>query len=65
MKNTGMVISVVKDGKVLMSKGYGYRDTSMKEPMNDRTLLGIASMSKAFCTAVLVKLLARNARYKQ
>jgi len=48
-----------------MSKGYGYRDTLMKEPMNDRTLVGIASMSKAFCTAVLVKLLARNARYEQ
>lgn len=60
-----MAIAVVKDGKVLISKAYGYRDTTKKEPMNDRTLVCIASMSKAVYTAVLVKLLARNARYEQ
>ena len=62
--NPGVSVAVVKDGKVLMTKGYGIRDVSTKAPVTDHTLFGIASMSKAFCATLLVKLLSRNAKYE-
>ena len=44
----GVAISVVKDGKVVLSKGYGVRDPATGQPMTNDTIFPIASMSKAF-----------------
>jgi CubicO group peptidase (beta-lactamase class C family) len=44
----GLAISVVKDGKVVLSKGYGYTNLESKKPVNEFTLFQIASNSKAF-----------------
>jgi CubicO group peptidase (beta-lactamase class C family) len=52
----GLQIAVVKDGKVLLSKGYGTRNPATGAPMTAETLVPIASMSKAF-TAFSVGLL--------
>jgi CubicO group peptidase (beta-lactamase class C family) len=51
----GTVILIVKDGKTLFSKGYGYADVASKKPISpDETLFRVASISKLFtCTAVL------------
>lgn len=51
----GAVIVVVKDGKVLFQKGYGYADVEKKAPMlADRTLIRPGSVSKLFTwTAVM------------
>lgn len=51
----GAVIVVVKDGKVLFARGYGYSDVEAKKPVSpDATLFRPASISKLFtCTAVM------------
>ncbi|MGZ5790483.1 MAG: serine hydrolase [Burkholderiaceae bacterium] len=49
----GMSVAVVKDGQVVIAKGYGVRSLSNGQKMDARTLVGIASNSKAFTTAAL------------
>ncbi|MBI3518637.1 MAG: beta-lactamase family protein [Bacteroidetes bacterium] len=44
----GMAIAVVKDGKVVFMKGYGYANMSSKTPVDENTVFQIASCSKAF-----------------
>ncbi|HET9452214.1 MAG TPA: serine hydrolase domain-containing protein, partial [Aggregicoccus sp.] len=52
----GMAIAVVKDGKVVLSKGFGVRKLGEKAPVTADTLFGIASNSKAFTAAALAML---------
>jgi CubicO group peptidase (beta-lactamase class C family) len=49
----GMAVAVVKDGKVVVSKGYGVRKMGESTPVDEHTLFGIASNTKAFTTASL------------
>lgn len=44
----GIAVAIVKDGKVVHSKGYGVRRLGSPEPVDELTLFGIASNSKAF-----------------
>lgn len=56
-KLPGAVFVVVKDGQVLLSKGYGYSDVSTKKPMDpDRTILRFASITKPFASLALLQL---------
>lgn len=52
----GIAVAIVKDGKVVLSKGYGVKSISTKEKVDANTLFGIASNSKAFTTAALAML---------
>jgi len=49
----GIAVAVVKDDKVILSKGYGVRSLNTKQRVDSNTLFGIASNSKAFTTAAL------------
>ena len=49
----GIAVAVVKDGQVVVAKGYGVRSLATKEPVDANTLFGIASNTKAFTTAAL------------
>ncbi|MEP6595290.1 MAG: serine hydrolase domain-containing protein [Ginsengibacter sp.] len=49
----GIAVSVVKDGKVIHAKGYGVRSLNTKQRVDENTLFGIASNSKAFTVAAL------------
>lgn len=49
----GIAVAVVKNGKVIHSKGYGVKSIKTKEKVDENTLFGIASNSKAFTTAAL------------
>ena len=49
----GIAVAVIKDGKVIHSKGYGVRSLRTRLPMDENTLFGIASNSKAFTAAAL------------
>ena len=49
----GMAVAVVKDGQVVLSKGYGVSSLATKAPMDANTLFGIASNTKAFTSAAL------------
>lgn len=49
----GIAVAVVKDGKIIHSKGYGVRSLNTKQKVDEHTLFGIASNSKAFTVAAL------------
>lgn len=55
-KVPGMSIAIVKDGKVLMSKGFGVRELGKNEPVTAETLFGAMSTTKAM-TAVAMGIL--------
>jgi CubicO group peptidase (beta-lactamase class C family) len=57
----GLSIAVVRDGRVLLSKGYGVRALGAAEPVTDQTLFGIMSTTKAM-TAVTLALLVDEKR---
>lgn len=44
----GLAIAIVKDGKVVLMKSYGYADVAKKTPVTENTEFQIASCSKAF-----------------
>jgi CubicO group peptidase (beta-lactamase class C family) len=44
----GVGIAIIKNGKVILSKGYGYRDVEGKLPVTENTLFAIGSCTKAF-----------------
>jgi len=49
----GMAIAVVKDGQVVLAKGYGIRKLGEPTPVDAKTLFGIASNTKAFTATAL------------
>ena len=49
----GMGIAVVKNGKVVLAKGYGVRKLGEGAPADAQTLFGIASNTKAFTATAL------------
>jgi len=49
----GVAVGIVKDGKVVIEKGYGVRSIETKVPVDAYTNFQIASNSKAFTTAAL------------
>src|SRR5260370_7285518 len=53
----GAVVLVVKDGKVLFAKGYGYSDVDKKTPVTvDATLFRPGSISQLFTSTALMQL---------
>ncbi len=52
-KVPGAAIVIVKDGKVVLSKGYGLRDVKNNLPVTEQTLFPIASITKSFTVATL------------
>jgi CubicO group peptidase (beta-lactamase class C family) len=49
----GLSIAIVKDGKVLLAKGYGVRRLGEAAQVDGRTLFGIASNTKIFTATAL------------
>ncbi|WP_264565193.1 serine hydrolase [Flavobacterium sp. N3904] len=49
----GIAVAIVKDGKVVLAKGYGVKSIQTNEKVDANTLFGIASNSKAFTSAAL------------
>ncbi len=52
----GMAVAIVKDGKVVFSKGYGLKEIGKSDAPDENTLFAIASNSKAFTTAAIALL---------
>ena len=53
----GAVVSVVKDGRVLVERGYGYSDVDNERPMDpEHTLVRPGSISKLFTWTALMQL---------
>ncbi len=49
----GLALAVVKDGRVVLARGYGVRQLGNPTPVDANTLFQIASNTKAFTTAAL------------
>ncbi|HYO52820.1 serine hydrolase [Archangium sp.] len=49
----GLAVAVVKDGKVVLSKGYGLRKVGETAPVDEHTLFSIGSISKSFTALAL------------
>jgi CubicO group peptidase (beta-lactamase class C family) len=57
----GAVVVVVKDGTVLLEKGYGYADVSKKLAMDpERTMVRIGSTSKLFTWTAVMQLVEKG-----
>lgn len=52
----GLAMVIVQDGKVVYSKGYGYRNIAKKLPVTSKTLFAIGSSTKAFTAASVCQL---------
>lgn len=52
----GMGVAIVKDGKVIVAKGYGSRKLGDSTPVDEFTMFAIGSNTKAFTTAALATL---------
>lgn len=52
-KVPGLAIAVIEDDRVILSKGYGYRDVEKKLPVTPRTLFAIGSITKSFTVTIL------------
>ena len=49
----GVALAIVKDGEVVLAKGYGVRRLGEPDPVDEHTLFGIASNTKAFTATAL------------
>src|SRR4029077_2124939 len=52
----GIALALVKDGKIVATKGYGVRKLGDPTPVDEYTMFGIGSNTKAFTTAALAPL---------
>ena len=52
----GLAIVIVKNGNIVLMKGYGVRDIKTNEPVDENTLFMIASNSKLFTATCLAQL---------
>jgi CubicO group peptidase (beta-lactamase class C family) len=53
----GMAVAIVKDGKIVVAKGYGVRKMGEATPVDEFTMFAIGSNTKAFTTTALATLI--------
>jgi CubicO group peptidase (beta-lactamase class C family) len=53
LKVPGVSVAIVKDGRIILSKGYGYRDVERQLPVTSKTLFAIGSVTKSFSVTML------------
>lgn len=55
-KIPGLAISIINNGQIIYSKGFGARDLEKGLPMTPQTLIGIGSVTKSFTAMAIMKL---------
>ncbi len=53
LKVPGVAVAIVKNGEVILSDGFGYRNVADSLPVTSKTLFAIGSSSKAFTTMAI------------
>src|SRR6185437_16813213 len=57
----GAAISIVKDGKIIFTKGYGVADVEKKNPVvPDKTIFRIGSITKVFTATAVMQMADRG-----
>jgi CubicO group peptidase (beta-lactamase class C family) len=51
-KIPGVSVAIVREGKVIYAKGFGYRDVEHQSPVTTDTLFAIGSISKSFTSLI-------------
>lgn len=59
-KNFSGGLLIIKDGKKIFSKGYGWANKENKIPFTSTTLASMGSITKAFTAAAIMKLIEQN-----
>ena len=52
----GLGVGIVKDGEVLLARGFGVRSVESRAPVTERSLFHMASVSKPFVATAIVQL---------
>ncbi|NLC14764.1 MAG: beta-lactamase family protein [Firmicutes bacterium] len=52
----GVAVGIIRGGRVIYSRGFGYRDLERKLPVTPETVFGIASVSKSFTALGIIQL---------
>jgi N-acyl-D-amino-acid deacylase len=53
----GAALAITKDGKLIMARGYGWANLATEDPVQPDTIFGVASLSKTFTAAAVLKLI--------
>jgi CubicO group peptidase (beta-lactamase class C family) len=56
----GAALALIKDGKVILEKGYGFRDLTAQAAVTTTTLFNIGSISKSFTALGIAQLVDRH-----
>jgi CubicO group peptidase (beta-lactamase class C family) len=56
----GLAVAVVRDGRVIWSKGYGFADLERRLPVTPDTPFNIASLTKPLTSALVMQLVERG-----
>ena len=60
LKMPGFSASIVKDGKIIWAKGFGYADIEKKIPATENTVYHLASLTKPFASIILMQLVEQG-----
>lgn len=56
----GAAVMVIRDGKIIFSKGYGYADIERKTPVSENTNFRLASVTKQFTAMAVLQLIEKG-----
>lgn len=56
----GYCLAIIKNGKVVFQKPYGYADVSQARPVTNQTVFGLASLTKTFTALTLLSLVDKG-----
>lgn len=59
---TGATITMVKNNKVVYKRGFGYENVEKRIPVTEKTKFCIGSLTKAFTSTLIAKLLDLQGR---
>ena len=54
----GLAVGIIKNNEIVLLEGYGYRNTVSRNKVDENTVFGIASCSKAFAAAMMIMISA-------
>lgn len=59
-RTAGLAIAVMRDGRLVYSKGYGFANLETRTPMSDESVFRIASITKQFTATAVMTLVERG-----